>query len=124
MRIDPMTTPEPDDDPRESRLARLLAQFDDGLRSGSDAFLEEPVLDDDTIADAALTQRFLATRRYLQLIESVWPRQSSKSDGAPFTGDMPALHTVPQRLERFEIRRVLGRGGVGIVYLARDPLLG
>lgn len=49
----------------------------------------------------------------LQLLERAWPRTAD--DAAP---------AGPQRIGKFEIERVLGQGGFGIVYLAHDVVLG
>jgi len=50
----------------------------------------------------------------LELIEQVWPRGSERPG---------ALAALPESIGRFKIQRLLGQGGFGIVYLARDPLL-
>jgi len=33
-------------------------------------------------------------------------------------------HTLPEKIDRYPIKRFLGRGGMGIVYLGDDPLIG
>src|SRR5262245_58532049 len=96
-------TPRPIDDD----LALRLANFDDTLRHG-DAALETPL----PPLEAALRQNLIASQDFLRLLEEVWPRRC------------PAQHHAPHTIGRFVVSGVLGHGGVGIVYRARDPVLG
>lgn len=50
------------------------------------------------------------------------PSGSSTRSGSP--SSLLAVASVPQMVGRFEIERLLGTGGVGLVYLARDSQLG
>jgi tRNA A-37 threonylcarbamoyl transferase component Bud32 len=49
----------------------------------------------------------------LQRLAACWPRKSRSA----------TPESLPHFVGRFEIQRVLGQGGFGIVYLAQDPLL-
>ncbi len=93
----------------DDATALLLAEFDDRLRSASES-LTTATLSADEIANEPLAE----AKEFLLLIESVWPRRGNNAETPP---------SVPKSLGRFSVQRVLGHGGVGIVYLASDPLL-
>jgi WD40 repeat protein len=115
--------------PTEEQLTPWLIAWDEALAAGTPF----------PVANLAGTPPELRPRlerglECLQLLEEVWPRRKQAgADGegpkavaqrepAPMGAADPAH--APTELGRFQIRRELGRGTFGIVYLAYDPRLG
>src|SRR5262249_5971955 len=96
-------------EPLEDELASRLAARDEALEAGRPV---EPF--GEHAPPGALQRRLERDLACVQLLRQMWP-------GPGAAGDAPA---APTCLGRFEIRRELGRGGYGVVFLAHDPQLG
>jgi WD40 repeat protein/serine/threonine protein kinase len=110
--------PRPDDEPL---LTRLVA-CDEALAAGTPP-LEPPP----SATPVELRPRLERDVAFIQVLRKVLPRRSSGAtpvspviEGAPVAAeDLPF-----QELGRFRIRRRLGQGAFGMVFLATDPQLG
>lgn len=101
-----------------------------------EALHEAVVADTDRFAlptAGEMPEDFSAVRDCLQLIERVRRGQSADSAPPSLFAEVgqpdqtplpdPFEQATPRKIGRFEIIRDLGRGGHGIVFLARDPML-
>jgi WD40 repeat protein/serine/threonine protein kinase len=113
----------------EEQLTPFLIACDEALAAG----IPFPVAN---LADTPpeLRPRLERGLECLQLLEEVWPRRQRAGGGgegeeAVENHDRAQIHAPdpahpPTELGRFQVRRELGRGTFGIVYLAYDPRLG
>jgi tetratricopeptide (TPR) repeat protein len=97
----------------EEQLLRWLLARDNALAAGA-----APQAPTGADAPAALRSRMEGDWACIQLLRQLWPRRGQTERTAP-PADLPFLH-----LGRFAIRRQLGQGAFGLVFLAWDPQLG
>ncbi|MBX9584920.1 MAG: protein kinase, partial [Gemmataceae bacterium] len=101
----------------DEHLARVLAAYDQGM-DGADP--KAPTLD---VPAAALPDLFDPSLGPAASAGAVLPDdEAGPPDQTPTP--FPSAFSPSPRVGRFELRRQLGKGGCGIVFLAYDPKLG
>src|SRR5262249_31896786 len=109
-----------DPDPLEEQYAAWLAAYDKALAAG-EALPAPP---------STMPSRLDRGAAFLHLLAGVWPRgtpaelaSTVSAEQLPREVNPPLSPKLPDELGRFHIRRELGRGGFGIVFLAHDRRL-
>jgi WD40 repeat protein/tRNA A-37 threonylcarbamoyl transferase component Bud32 len=119
---DPVRFPDPAADPRrgaEAEVWALVESYLEGLRAGQEPDADELVLAHPELA-ADLEARLEAARELYGLARAYEAAGGPASDPAGDLADVPR----PERVGRYRIEGVLGRGASSIVYEASDPKLG
>ena len=105
----------------DENLARFLAAYNQGLDGGE---VESPTLHEPLVPS---TSPFVPSENPVTPMHPDAPNEGSLGELLPdpshSTQMRPPPVSGPHRIGRFELRRQLGKGGCGIVFLAYDPKL-
>ncbi|MGO9462722.1 MAG: WD40 repeat domain-containing serine/threonine protein kinase [Isosphaeraceae bacterium] len=102
----------------DERYVARLADQDDAMAAGGPY---STVADDASGLSVELQRRLKDDVAWCEFVRSAWTKLG---DGTPAEeGQSVADASDPTRFGRFEVRRELGRGSFGVVFLAYDPRL-
>ncbi len=107
---------------REDLLVGLMADYEEALAAGKPTIkIEETAAE----FDPQLTAEWDDAKQCLELLDRA-RRCGTREIGlhSPVSTKASVVNAPQRRLGRFILERELGRGGLGIVYLAHDPQLG
>ncbi len=108
---------EPGDDKQVLILEEAVQQFVDSWLDGQEPDIDEFVRQYPG-HEQQVRQRIRRLHRIDGLLDSL-----VRADDSDFQGTVSSPDLVGQKLGSFEVERVIGRGGMGVVYLARDTKL-
>ena len=107
----------PINDNQEKSIEEAVQQFVDAQLQGREPDIDEFVKQYPQF-EHRLRQRILNLRKIDALFDSL-----VKADESDFEDVATGLELVGEKIGSFEIVEMIGRGGMGVVYLARDTKL-